>query len=140
MRAVQFFFLLLFVYVNACTGCLANLVSTFVILICCSCSTIRTPTSHTHTHTQKQANMATVGNWITSGVRVVLMIFAVCLAYANNHSGHRTLPILGALFFAEVYLIQFFIRYYVIQEEGYGLKNGTGFLRERRSEQDSIED
>jgi hypothetical protein len=84
--------------------------------------------------------MATIGNWFTSGVRVMLMVSAVCLAYANNHSGQRTLPILGALFFPEIYLGQFLIRYYVIQEEGYGLKHSSGFLRERSAAQDRIKD
>jgi len=84
--------------------------------------------------------MSSVGNYVTSAVRVALMVLAVCLAYANNHSGKRALPILGAFLFTEIYLIQFFIRYYVIKEEGYGLKNGSGFFSERHSDTESIEE
>ena len=80
--------------------------------------------------------MSSATDYITSTARVAMMVFAVCIAYANNVSGRRFGPILCALVFTEIYLIQFFVRYFVFKEEGYGLKH-AGFMKERPIRADS---
>lgn len=66
-----------------------------------------------------------------SAIHGVFLVFAVCIAYGNNRKGERGWPVVCAVLVPEFYLLQFLVRYFIFQEEGYGLKNSSGFLRER---------
>lgn len=70
------------------------------------------------------ANSKNGGNMLASTIvwfiYLAIWITAIVLAVnCNKTSGNKFLPILGAIFFPEIYLIQFGIRKYLVKEDGY---------------------
>lgn len=56
---------------------------------------------------------------ITWLIYLALLIWAILLAVNCNKGKSAFLPILGAIFFPEIYLIQYGVRKYLINETGY---------------------
>jgi hypothetical protein len=65
--------------------------------------------------------MVSIGQIFFWVLRFILFIVAVVLAYNINCPGKRFWPMLGAILFPEIYLIQYVVRRYLIEEPGYGI-------------------
>lgn len=58
-------------------------------------------------------------------IHLIILVAAVVFAIKCNKPGDRVLPVIGAVLFPEIYLIQRGIRRYVIHEENYGCGTKT---------------
>lgn len=60
---------------------------------------------------------------------IIVWLSAVALAFSCNrkHGGGALLPILGAIFFPSLYLLQFSVRQGLLREQGYCGRVNAGF-------------
>lgn len=62
-----------------------------------------------------------VASGVISFIYLFIWILAIVMSLQCNPAGaaNRIWPILGAIFFPEIYLVQFAVRRYLIKEAGY---------------------